>query len=152
MDVILNSFCVMTILCIYLCVMMILCIYLCVFQYLQSRLDILKIHSRRMNLMRGIDLKKIAEKMNGASGAELKVWNMNFFFFCWFCVLTFSLWSILDDYLIKQIPFVPYIMKCNWKILTRYYFLFLALIILLYHNSRFLLILNVHTHLFSLRI
>lgn len=27
-----------------------------------------------MNLMRGIDLKKIAEKMNGASGAELKVW------------------------------------------------------------------------------
>ncbi|KAM7274976.1 hypothetical protein ACFE04_016842 [Oxalis oulophora] len=37
-----------------------------------SRQDILKIHSRRMNLMRGIDLKKIAEKMNGASGAELK--------------------------------------------------------------------------------
>jgi ATP-dependent 26S proteasome regulatory subunit len=27
-----------------------------------------------MNLMRGIDLKKIAEKMNGASGAELKVY------------------------------------------------------------------------------
>ena len=26
-----------------------------------------------MNLMRGIDLKKIAEKMHGASGAELKV-------------------------------------------------------------------------------
>lgn len=41
---------------------------------LQSRYDILKIHSRKMNLMRGIDLKKIAEKMNGASGAELKVW------------------------------------------------------------------------------
>ena len=40
---------------------------------LQSRCDILKIHSRKMNLMRGIDLKKIAEKMNGASGAELKV-------------------------------------------------------------------------------
>lgn len=40
---------------------------------LQSRFDILKIHSRKMNLMRGIDLKKIAEKMNGASGAELKV-------------------------------------------------------------------------------
>jgi ATP-dependent 26S proteasome regulatory subunit len=39
----------------------------------QSRFDILKIHSRKMNLMRGIDLKKIAEKMNGASGAELKV-------------------------------------------------------------------------------
>ncbi|KAG8491625.1 hypothetical protein CXB51_014974 [Gossypium anomalum] len=47
--------------------------YLCfVSNYMQSRLDILKIHSRRMNLMRGIDLKKIAEKMNGASGAELK--------------------------------------------------------------------------------
>lgn len=40
----------------------------------QSRFDILKIHSRRMNLMRGIDLKKIAEKMHGASGAELKVY------------------------------------------------------------------------------
>lgn len=39
----------------------------------QSRWDILKIHSRKMNLMRGIDLKKVAEKMNGASGAELKV-------------------------------------------------------------------------------
>ncbi|TVU08065.1 hypothetical protein EJB05_41450 [Eragrostis curvula] len=37
-----------------------------------SRFDILKIHSRKMNLTRGIDLKKIAEKMNGASGAELK--------------------------------------------------------------------------------
>ncbi|KAK1403563.1 26S proteasome regulatory subunit 8-like [Heracleum sosnowskyi] len=37
-----------------------------------SRWDILKIHSRKMNLMRGIDLKKIAEKMGGASGAELK--------------------------------------------------------------------------------
>lgn len=43
------------------------------FSILQSRFDILKIHSRKMNLMRGIDLKKIAEKMNGASGAELKV-------------------------------------------------------------------------------
>nr|CAB3468318.1 unnamed protein product [Digitaria exilis] len=37
-----------------------------------SRFDILKIHSRRMNLMRAIDLTKIAAKMNGASGAELK--------------------------------------------------------------------------------
>mmetsp|Transcript_11167 Transcript_11167/g.40956 ORF Transcript_11167/g.40956 Transcript_11167/m.40956 type:complete len:399 (-) Transcript_11167:117-1313(-) len=37
-----------------------------------ARLDILKIHSRKMNLMRGIDLKKIADKMNGASGAESK--------------------------------------------------------------------------------
>ncbi|KAL5699401.1 26S proteasome regulatory subunit 8 A [Ranunculus cassubicifolius] len=38
----------------------------------ESRCDILKIHSRKMNLMRGIDLKKITEKMNGASGAEIK--------------------------------------------------------------------------------
>lgn len=39
---------------------------------MQSRMDILKIHSRKMNLVRGIDLKKIAEGMNGASGAETK--------------------------------------------------------------------------------
>jgi 26S proteasome regulatory subunit T6 len=38
----------------------------------ESRHSILKIHSRKMNLMRGIDLKKIAGLMNGASGAELK--------------------------------------------------------------------------------
>ena len=39
---------------------------------IESRMEILKIHSRKMNLMRGIDLKKIAEKMTGASGAETK--------------------------------------------------------------------------------
>ena len=38
----------------------------------KSRLHILKIHSRKMNLMRGIDLRKIANQMNGASGAESK--------------------------------------------------------------------------------
>lgn len=38
----------------------------------ESRVDILKIHSRKMNLVRGIDLKKIASKMGGASGAESK--------------------------------------------------------------------------------
>lgn len=37
-----------------------------------SRCDILKIHSRRMNLTRGIDLRKIANMMGGSSGAELK--------------------------------------------------------------------------------
>ncbi len=37
-----------------------------------SRADILKIHSRRMNIMRGVDLMKIAEKLNNASGAECK--------------------------------------------------------------------------------
>jgi 26S proteasome regulatory subunit T6 len=40
---------------------------------LTSRLDILTIHSRKMNLMRGINLKAIAEKMPNASGAECKV-------------------------------------------------------------------------------
>ncbi|CAK9028733.1 unnamed protein product [Durusdinium trenchii] len=38
----------------------------------EARGEILKIHSRKMNLMRGIDLKKIASQMNGASGAESK--------------------------------------------------------------------------------
>lgn len=38
----------------------------------QSRADIIQIHSRRMNLQRGIAFKKIAEKMNSASGAECK--------------------------------------------------------------------------------
>merc|ERR1719305_424704 len=33
-----------------------------------SRLDILRIHSRKMNLTRGINLREIAEKMQGASG------------------------------------------------------------------------------------
>jgi 26S proteasome regulatory subunit T6 len=37
-----------------------------------ARLEIIKIHSRKMNLMRGIDLRKIANKMNGSSGAESK--------------------------------------------------------------------------------
>ncbi|KAH6781447.1 regulatory particle triple-A ATPase 6A [Perilla frutescens var. frutescens] len=37
-----------------------------------SRFDILKIHSRKMNLMRRIDLKMIAEKITGAFGTELK--------------------------------------------------------------------------------
>lgn len=37
-----------------------------------ARLHILKIHSRKMNLVRGINLKKIALKMKGASGAESK--------------------------------------------------------------------------------
>lgn len=37
-----------------------------------ARLHILKIHSRKMNLTRGIDLRKLAIKMSGASGAESK--------------------------------------------------------------------------------
>lgn len=38
-----------------------------------SRMDIMTIHSRKMNLTRGIDLKVISEKMPSASGAECKV-------------------------------------------------------------------------------
>jgi len=38
----------------------------------EARHDILKIHSRRMNLMRGINLGKIAGQMHEASGAETK--------------------------------------------------------------------------------
>ena len=37
-----------------------------------ARLDILKIHSRKMNLQRGINLRKIAGLMSGCSGAEVK--------------------------------------------------------------------------------
>ena len=47
---------------------------------LGSRLDILTIHSRKMNLMRGIKLKAIAEKMPNASGAECKVWSWSLSF------------------------------------------------------------------------
>ena len=39
----------------------------------EARLDILKIHSRKMNLTRGLNLSQIAEMMPGASGAEVKV-------------------------------------------------------------------------------
>ena len=37
-----------------------------------ARLDILTIHSRRMNLTRGINMRKIAAQMHEASGAETK--------------------------------------------------------------------------------
>ena len=37
-----------------------------------SRVQILEIHSRNMNLMRGIDFRKIAKTMPGGSGAETK--------------------------------------------------------------------------------
>eukprot|EP00611_Tribonema_gayanum_P007340 TRINITY_DN166_c0_g1_i1.p1 TRINITY_DN166_c0_g1~~TRINITY_DN166_c0_g1_i1.p1 ORF type:complete len:419 (+),score=151.55 TRINITY_DN166_c0_g1_i1:192-1448(+) len=39
---------------------------------LASRVDIMGIHSRKMNLLRGINLKSVAEKMPSASGAECK--------------------------------------------------------------------------------
>lgn len=37
-----------------------------------GRFQILKIHSQKMNLVRGINLKEIGKKMVGASGAEMK--------------------------------------------------------------------------------
>lgn len=37
-----------------------------------ARVEILRIHSRKMNLMRGIQFDKIASLMEGASGAETK--------------------------------------------------------------------------------
>eukprot|EP00586_Coscinodiscus_wailesii_P017278 CAMPEP_0172517364 /NCGR_PEP_ID=MMETSP1066-20121228/284585_1 /TAXON_ID=671091 /ORGANISM="Coscinodiscus wailesii, Strain CCMP2513" /LENGTH=418 /DNA_ID=CAMNT_0013299345 /DNA_START=118 /DNA_END=1371 /DNA_ORIENTATION=+ len=39
---------------------------------LENRISIMQIHSRKMNLLRNIDLKAIAEKMPNASGAECK--------------------------------------------------------------------------------
>ena len=45
-------------------------------------MDILKIHSRRMNLTRGINLRKIAESMPGASGAEIKVIDISDMYCC----------------------------------------------------------------------
>ncbi len=38
----------------------------------EARLDILKIHSRKMNVRRGVDLLAVAEEMTGASGADMK--------------------------------------------------------------------------------
>ncbi|OAG29546.1 26S proteasome regulatory subunit T6 [Nematocida displodere] len=38
----------------------------------EARLEILKIHSRKMNLTKNIDLTRIASKLIGASGAEVK--------------------------------------------------------------------------------
>ena len=38
----------------------------------KARYDILKIHSRKMNLVRGVDLHKIAGMLNEASGADCK--------------------------------------------------------------------------------
>jgi len=38
----------------------------------ENRVSIIRIHSRKMNLLRNIDLKTVAEKMINASGAECK--------------------------------------------------------------------------------
>lgn len=51
----------------------------------EARLDILKIHSRKMNLTRGINLRKIAELMPGASGAEVKVIKHKFTLYLQLC-------------------------------------------------------------------
>ena len=49
-----------------------------------SRVDILRIHSRKMNLVRGIDLQKVADKMGGASGKVSGFFFLFFFFFFFF--------------------------------------------------------------------
>lgn len=38
----------------------------------EARFEILKIHSRKMNLVKGINLRKIGEKLVGGSGADVK--------------------------------------------------------------------------------
>jgi 26S proteasome regulatory subunit T6 len=38
----------------------------------EARVDILRIHSRKMNLTRGINMRVVAEQMPGSSGAEVK--------------------------------------------------------------------------------
>ena len=38
----------------------------------EARVSILRIHSRKMSLQRGIDLKALAEKMGQCSGAEVR--------------------------------------------------------------------------------
>lgn len=50
--------------------------------------------------MRGIDLKKIAEKMNGASGAELKVFcSFAFFPICYMSFLKQFVMVLLISYI-----------------------------------------------------
>lgn len=39
---------------------------------IEAREEILKIHSRKMNLVKGVNLRKVAEKMSECSGAEVK--------------------------------------------------------------------------------
>lgn len=39
---------------------------------IEAREEILKIHSRKMNLVKGVNLRKVAEKMSDCSGAEVK--------------------------------------------------------------------------------
>ena len=39
---------------------------------IDARIDILKIHSKKMNLKKGVDLSKVAEKMTDCSGADTK--------------------------------------------------------------------------------
>lgn len=39
---------------------------------IDARIEILKIHSKKMNLKKGVDLSVLAEKMNECSGADTK--------------------------------------------------------------------------------
>merc|ERR1712029_568056 len=42
----------------------------------EARHEILKIHSRKMNLMRGINLRKISSQMNGASVLKARLFAL----------------------------------------------------------------------------
>ena len=76
----------------------------------EARLDILKIHSRKMNLTRGINLRKIAELMPGASGAEVKVYIFQFAYDWFFppCRLTFHTYTFLSFFLFLYMTTVSY--------------------------------------------
>ncbi len=45
------------------------------------QVDIMGIHSRKMNVLRGIDLKSIAEKMTAASGSMFLTRSLSHVFF-----------------------------------------------------------------------
>ncbi len=77
----------------------------------QARLDILKIHSRKMNLTRGMNLKKIADQLSHSSGAEIKgafnsilrISSLTIIFCCSFmCYLN----GIIDLFVVQCVLFV----------------------------------------------
>ena len=71
------------------------------------------IHSRRMNLMRGIDFVKIAEKMNNASGAECKAicTEAGMFYYYIYFAIEFK----LIKYNIQTMLYIPSIQLFNYQ-------------------------------------
>ena len=76
----------------------------------EARLDILKIHSRKMNLTRGINLRKIAELMPGASGAEVKVYIFATFWLVFSSLLTFHTY-ILVAYVTNTLDWATWLLN-----------------------------------------